>query len=73
MSGALSIAQKLGLVPLTPEQEKERRCEDINNRISNLLRDNELPRWAYLETEFREYRRKLQELLKEKQSISGCK
>ena len=72
MASLLTTAQKLGLVPLTPEQEKERRCEDITNRISALLRDNELPRWAYSETEFRSYRLKLQALLREKRS-KGCR
>ena len=66
MSELLTTAQKLGLAPLTEEQKKERECESINRRISDLISEHELPRWAYLDSEFQAYRTKLQQLLREK-------
>lgn len=61
----ISALQKLGLAPLTPEQRRFK----IQEKIDKLVEDNNLPRWAYLDTEFSLYRAKLIALLRKKVSI----
>lgn len=62
---ALSALQKLGLAPLTLLQQRDK----IQEKIDNLVEANNLPRWAYLESEFNTYRCKLISLLKDKALI----
>ena len=61
----LTTAQKLGLAPLTGEQLKEQ----VQNKIDTLVSNNLLPRFAYLDSEFDEYREELIRLLKEQRAI----
>ena len=61
----ITAAQKLGLQPLLLCQKEGK----VQDKIDKLVENNNLPRWAYLKTEFESYRRKLQLLLIEKSKL----
>ena len=61
----LTTMQRLGLAPLTGEQKAGR----VQIRIDELMEAYCLPRWAYLESEFRTFRDNMIDLVKELRSI----